>query len=149
MEHLVAALRPQADVPATVRRLPSVTRSSARKAAVVKQPRGSGKKSQRSGADQATDQHPTEGPKPSRHIPAAVRREVWARDESRCACVGTAGRCHERGFLEFHHVVPYANGGEATARNIELRCRQHNRFEAECWFGEDTLPTMLRDRRHD
>ena len=49
----------------------------------------------------------TRGSSPgSRHIPAAVRREVWARDGGQCAFVGTNGRCTERGFLEFHHVVP-------------------------------------------
>jgi hypothetical protein len=41
----------------------------------------------------------------SRHIPAAVRRAVWARDGGQCAVVGAAGRCTERGFLEFHHVA--------------------------------------------
>jgi hypothetical protein len=35
----------------------------------------------------------------SRHIPAAVRRAVWARDEGQCAFIGTQGRCTERGFL--------------------------------------------------
>ena len=51
----------------------------------------------------------------SRHVPAAVRREVWERDAGRCAFVGTDGRCRERGFLEFHHVIPFAEGGETTA----------------------------------
>ena len=45
-----------------------------------------------------------------RHVPAAVRREVWARDGGRCAFVGARGRCAEQGFLEFHHVVPFARG---------------------------------------
>jgi hypothetical protein len=71
----------------------------------------------------------------SRHIPAAVRRAVWTRDEGRCAFVGAAGRCTERGFLEFHHVVPYAAGGEATVNTIELRCRAHNQYEAALDFG--------------
>ena len=80
----------------------------------------------------------------SRHIPAVVRREVWQRDGARCAFVGTAGRCAERGFLELHHVVPFADGGEATAENIQLRCRAHNAYEAELHFGaflvrEDTV----------
>ncbi len=66
----------------------------------------------------------------SRHIPSAVKRDVWERDAGRCAFVGTEGRCFERGFLEFHHVVPYARGGPATADNIELRCRSHNQYEA-------------------
>jgi hypothetical protein len=51
----------------------------------------------------------------SRHVPAAVRREVWRRDEGRCAFVATSGRrCAERGFLELHHLRPYGIGGEAT-----------------------------------
>lgn len=80
----------------------------------------------------------------SRHIPAAVRRAVWQRDGARCAFIGTAGRCDERGFLELHHVVPFADGGEATAENIQLRCRAHNAYEAELHLGsflvrEDTV----------
>ncbi len=76
-------------------------------------------------------------PRPrSRHVPAAVRRAVWTRDGGRCAFVSRTGRrCAERGFLEFHHVRPYAAGGAATAENIELRCRAHNGYEAEQVFG--------------
>jgi hypothetical protein len=85
----------------------------------------------------------TEKPRPSggivpgsRHIPAEVKRTVWLRDLGRCAFVGTGGRrCVERGFLEFHHVTPYALGGEATVANIQLRCRSHNAYEARLYFG--------------
>jgi hypothetical protein len=75
----------------------------------------------------------------SRHIPSAVKRDVWQRDAGRCAFVGTEGRCAERGFLQFHHVVPYAGGGPATVENIQLRCRAHNQFEAEEYFGTQNL----------
>ncbi len=72
----------------------------------------------------------------SRHIPAEVRRAVWQRDHARCAFVGTGGQhCRERAFLEFHHVQPYAVGGEATVANIQLRCRGHNVHEARVYFG--------------
>jgi hypothetical protein len=71
----------------------------------------------------------------SRHIAAAVKREVWARDVGQCTFVGTNGRCGEHGFLEFHHVVPFAAGGPATTENIQLRCRAHNTYEAELFFG--------------
>ena len=71
----------------------------------------------------------------SRRIPAKVKREVWSRDGGQCAFVGTTGRCTERGFLEYHHVVPYAAGGRTTAANLSLRCRAHNRHEAELFFG--------------
>jgi hypothetical protein len=73
---------------------------------------------------------------PSRHVPAAVRREVWQRDAGRCAFIGSSGRCRETGFLEFHHVEPHAAGGAATVGNIQLRCRAHNLYEASLWFGE-------------
>ncbi len=66
----------------------------------------------------------------SRRIPAAVRRQVWSRDEGRCAFVGTDGRCGETGFLEFHHVVPFAAGGPSGVDNLQLRCRAHNAYEA-------------------
>ena len=66
----------------------------------------------------------------SRTIPADVRRAVWARDVGRCTYVGTSGRCTERGFLEFHHRMPFAAGGEATAENVALLCRAHNAHEA-------------------
>ena len=77
----------------------------------------------------------------SRHVPAAVKREVWARDDGRCAFVGARGRCPERGFLEFHHVVPFADGGATDAGNLQLRCRAHNAFEAEAWFGPEVTRT--------
>src|SRR6185295_6970248 len=71
----------------------------------------------------------------TRHIPAAVRRAVWDRDGGQCAFVGVDGRCRECGFLEFHHVKPFADGGETTAANVELRCRSHNLFEEARHFG--------------
>ena len=74
-------------------------------------------------------------PARSRHIPAAIRREVWKRDGGQCAFVGTNGRCSERGFLEFHHVIPYSTGGPTTAKNLQLCCRAHNAYESEQYFG--------------
>jgi hypothetical protein len=41
----------------------------------------------------------------------------------------------KRGFLEYHHVIPFADGGETNVSNLELRCRAHNAFEAERWSG--------------
>ena len=80
----------------------------------------------------------------SRHIPASVKRAVVARDGGQCAFVGAQGRCDERGFLEFHHVVPYAAGGKAIVDNIALRCRAHNGHEAALYFGEDAMPRRAR-----
>jgi 5-methylcytosine-specific restriction endonuclease McrA len=91
--------------------------------------------------------HPQRGTKSgSRHIPATVRRAVWTRDDGQCAFVGARGRCTERGFLEFHHLVPFADGGPAVVENIQLRCRAHNRYESERWFGTQD-PPVVRERR--
>ncbi len=81
-----------------------------------------------------------------RYVPAAVKREVWRRDEGRCAFIGTHGRCSERGFLEYHHVVPHADGGATTADNLELRCRAHNACEATRWFGVSEHDFVREDR---
>jgi hypothetical protein len=73
----------------------------------------------------------------AREVSAAVKRAVWVRDLGRCAFVGTSGhRCNERRFVEFHHVDPYALGGEATVDKIELRCRRHNDYEGRLYFGK-------------
>lgn len=82
-----------------------------------------------------------------RKVPAAVRRSVWQRDAGRCAFVGASGRCCETGFLEFHHVVPFATGGATTASNIELRCRAHNQYEARLYFGATDASGDLAARR--
>lgn len=82
---------------------------------------------------------PSPGPpasRPSRHVPADVKRRVWERDRGRCAFVSPAGdRCGERGGLEFDHVRPHADGGGATLDNVRLLCRRHNQYEAQQFFG--------------
>jgi hypothetical protein len=78
----------------------------------------------------------------SRHIPSSVKRAVWRRDEGRCAYIGREGRCTERGFLEYHHVQPYAAGGATTTANVELRCRAHNAYEASLFVGGDCDRTV-------
>jgi hypothetical protein len=81
---------------------------------------------------------PSKGRKPGARCPsAAVRRTVWLRDLGRCAFVGKGGhRCDERRFVEFHHVDPYALGGQASVDGIQLRCRRHNDYEGRLYFGE-------------
>ena len=78
----------------------------------------------------------------TRYIPAAVRRDVWKRDGAQCAFVGTNGRCPERGFLELHHVIPIADHGPTSVENLQLRCRAHNNYEAEQYFGNGGVEQM-------
>jgi hypothetical protein len=76
--------------------------------------------------------------KPAPRTPSvAVKRAVWVRDLGRCVFVGSGGhRCSERRFVEFHHVDPYALGGEASVDGIQLRCRSHNDYEGRLYFGK-------------
>jgi hypothetical protein len=112
------------------------TRCAARTREKPKRPAGTVRKARGSASGCSS-------PRRSRRVPAEVMREVWARDGGQCAFVGTAGRCEERGFLEYHHEVPFAAGGEATVANVSLRCRSHNNHEAERFFGADLVS------RHD
>ena len=66
----------------------------------------------------------------SRYIPAAVRREVWRRDQGCCSYVDrhSGRRCGSRYRLEIDHVVPFALGGGAEPGNLRLRCEAHHKF---------------------
>jgi 5-methylcytosine-specific restriction endonuclease McrA len=80
----------------------------------------------------------------SRYIPRAVVREVHRRDAGQCTFISSEGkRCCERGFLELHHRVPYANGGAPTAENLTLVCRVHNALFAERDFGVGFMRSKL------
>jgi hypothetical protein len=78
---------------------------------------------------------PKVDPAHSDQPPAHVKRAVWARDGGQCAFAGPKGRCSERSYLEFHHLVPRGHQGKGTLENIALRCRAHNVYEAELLFG--------------
>jgi len=85
-----------------------------------------------------------------RYIPASLKREVWRRDEGKCAFVGNDGStCGSDDGVEFHHVQPYAVGGEATIKNIEMRCRAHNGFEWSRHLDEESLALTGRTTERD
>jgi hypothetical protein len=92
---------------------------------------------------------PTEPGPTKRGIPAHVRRAVWGRDGGRCTFVGDTGhRCETRRFLEFDHVEPVARGGRGmTPGDVRLRCRTHNRLEAERAFGRDFVQRRIEESR--
>ena len=68
-----------------------------------------------------------------RSIPAAVKREVWRRDQGCCTFVDrdSGRRCGSRFFLEMDHIVPVAVGGGAEPGNLVLRCAAHHRYRHE------------------
>jgi len=75
-----------------------------------------------------------------RHVPAEVKRAVWARDGGRCSFVSATGRrCPARTRLEYDHVEEVARGGQATVAGMRLCCRAHNQYGAERTFGAEFM----------
>jgi hypothetical protein len=76
----------------------------------------------------------------SRYIPAPVRRAVWGRDGGQCTFRDRHGRrCPARERLEFHHLTPFAQGGDHSEANVTLRCRMHNAYQAKLDYGPDFI----------
>lgn len=65
-----------------------------------------------------------------RTIPAALRRALTARDAG-CQFPG----CDNRRFVDGHHVVHWANGGETSLDNTVLLCRRHHRYVHEWGYA--------------
>ena len=85
--------------------------------------------------------------KRTRHVAAQVRREIHARDGSRCAFVSADGRrCSATALLEFDHVKPFAKFGAADASNLRLLCKAHNLLHARNCFGAMHLAAKIATR---
>ena len=136
LQDLLAHQIPNGDPAAIVKRALSVLleHTLKKKAASTPRPRAARETSQ----DETSPR--------SRSIPAHVRREVWERDQARCAFVGEDGRrCSETRCLEYAHAHPWGKGGEHTATNVALRCRAHNAYEANRDYGEAFMASKRRE----
>ncbi len=73
-------------------------------------------------------------------VSAEVRRQVWERDQGRCAWTSPEGkRCNSRWQVEVDHVEAAARGGPATLDNLRLACRAHNFRHAEEIYGPEHM----------
>ena len=80
----------------------------------------------------------------TRHVPAEVRRQIYTRDEGRCAFVdGDGRRCEETSGLEIDHLDGFARTGEHDPDRMRLACGPHNSHAAEKMYGR---AFMLRAR---
>jgi HNH endonuclease len=59
---------------------------------------------------------------------------------------GRGRRCSARERLEFHHVVPFGQGGDHSAENIRLACSSHDRYQAELDYGAAFVAARARQR---
>mgnify|MGYP006269146207 FL=1 len=83
---------------------------------------------------------PRAGPKNPTDVSAKVRRQVWERDQGRCAWTSPDGRrCNSRWQVEVDHVEAAARGGPATLANLRLACRGHNLLNAEKTYGREHM----------
>ncbi len=79
--------------------------------------------------DQQTEVH-------DRKIPDSIRAEVLERDNFKCTSCGWDRKMRRpedpRQFLELHHLVAHAKGGENSAENLTTLCNVcHDRIHAE------------------
>ena len=80
----------------------------------------------------------------TRHVPAEVRRQIYTRDEGRCAFVDAHGRrCEETAGLEIDHLDGFARTGEHDPSRMRLACAPHNSHAADKMYGR---AFMLRAR---
>ena len=68
---------------------------------------------------QAKPRHSLSPAKVGRAIPAALKREIYARDKKCSNC----GSIHN---LNYDHILPYSMGGPTTRENLRLLCFQCN-----------------------
>src|SRR5574341_124301 len=79
-------------------------------------------------------------PKDATFVSAELRRQVWERDEGRCAWVGPDGkRCDSRWQPQVEHIDAAARGGKATLDRLRLLCKGHNLLYAEETYGREHM----------
>jgi 5-methylcytosine-specific restriction endonuclease McrA len=82
---------------------------------------------------------------PSRHIPAAVRDEVFVRDGGECSFTARDGtQCRSTRSLQIDHIRPFAAGGTHDPANLRLLCAAHNRHAAEKTLGSTLMSRFWR-----
>src|SRR6185369_11984974 len=80
---------------------------------------------------------PSESP---RYVPAAVRREVFIRDQAKCQWPLTCGGvCGSTRRVQLDHIVPVALGGTSTVPNLRVVCAVHNIVAARLALGDRTM----------
>jgi len=85
-----------------------------------------------------------------RYVPAAVKREVWIRDDGRCQWKLESGEiCGSTHRLQFDHVRPVALGGTSTVANVRLLCGSHNLVAARRILGDSLMDRFAPLRASD
>jgi hypothetical protein len=120
---------PGADVEAILESgLDALLERAAKRKGIVKRPRAAAPP-----ADAETSENP-------RYVPAAVRREVWLRDEGRCQWpTSDGGICGSTHRCELDHIHPVGRGGRSVASNLRVACVFHNSLAAREVYGDEWM----------
>jgi 5-methylcytosine-specific restriction endonuclease McrA len=74
------------------------------------------------------------------HVPAAVKRAVYQRDNGRCQYRLASGEiCGCTRHLQYDHVPPLALGGTSTVDGVRLACKAHNLRAARLDLGDAVM----------
>ena len=68
---------------------------------------------------------------------AAIRREIWRRDDNACV------KCRSRFAVQEDHITPASMGGKYTLENVRLLCRSCNQRAAIEKLGLDKMAPYL------
>jgi hypothetical protein len=71
----------------------------------------------------------------TRAIPPSMRRALEDRDKGRCRFPG----CENHRWVDAHHIVHWAHGGETKLNNLVLLCGHHHRLVHEGGFKVNRL----------
>ena len=161
VERMIAELSPKPDVPSTIRKLPSPAPPVPMLALAEIMPAAvdSAPTLVRAAPQLCAPQTPSVrvAPAPSRplvvvslaperfKVQFTVGRETHdklrrAQDLLRHAAPnGDPAQIVDRALTLLLEVIPYASGRTASVENIQLRCRAHNQYEAQGYFGRRGL----------
>ena len=151
IDKLVAELSPRPDTPARIRKLPArVVASASSEQLRPERVEGSGPAQiLTEGAPLVPRMAPATPPivptRPARLEPIAPSRykvEFTASAELHDKLTRAQALLRHRdpdSPSGYHHVHPYALGGDHSLETIELRCRAHNAYQAELDYGKEAM----------
>ena len=76
------------------------------------------------------------------HLPKAVKKAVWERDDGRCQWCGAEDTPENP--IQYDHIFPWSLGGENTVENLELLCRKHNLEKGDRVYLRRYVPRNIR-----
>lgn len=78
--------------------------------------------------------------KPTRYISAAIKHQIYLRDQGKCQ------NCGSEKFIEIDHIKPFALTGKNSIENLRLLCRSCNQRKAIEIYGAKKMMSYLEQK---